>query len=40
MSDGVSRDFGGPVEEKVSDLGGLEGWESLEGMKAWKAWKA
>ena len=22
--------FGGPIEEKVSDLGGLEGLESLE----------
>ena len=24
------RSFGGPIEEKVSDLGGLEGLESLE----------
>ena len=26
----VSSDFGGPIEEKVSDLGGLEGLEGLE----------
>ena len=30
MSDGVSGDFGGPIEEKVSDVGGLEGLEGLE----------
>ena len=32
VSDVIRRnvDFGGPIEEKVSDLGGLEGLESLE----------
>ena len=32
MSDVIQRngDFGGPIEEKVSDLGGLEGLENLE----------
>ena len=27
---GVNEHFGGPIEEKVSDLGGLEGLEGLE----------
>ena len=26
----VNDDFGGPIDEKVSDLGGLEGLEGLE----------
>ena len=30
MSDMVIVDFGGPIEEKVSDLGGLEGLDSSE----------
>ena len=32
VSDVIRRnvDFGSPIEEKVSDLGGLEGLESLE----------
>ena len=27
------RGFGGPIEEKVSDLGGLEGLEGSEGLE-------
>ena len=37
MLNGFLIGFGGLIEEKVSDLGGLSGLEGLEGMEAWKA---
>ena len=38
----VNIHFGGPMKEKISDLGGLEGLEGLEmagfsGLEAWEA---
>ena len=30
---GVNGDFGGPIQEKVSDLGGLVGLDGLEGLE-------